>query len=84
MDAFQYRTKGEEDHVERLTALDPSLLASRADRVDVDDRAMCFADPKLCVDLRSLEKANLHYWSNFVRNKPWTVWKRDTRLLFSV
>lgn len=37
-------------------------------RKDVDDWARSFAKPRLCFNFCYLEKANLQYWSSFVRN----------------
>lgn len=71
MDAFQNRTQDEKVCVERLNALDPSLVASEAAENDVDDGAMCLAKSQLCIDFRYLEKANLQYWSNLTSNERW-------------
>lgn len=68
MDVTRYRTRGEDEYMRRLTALDPSLVASWAGRIDIDDRALCFERPQFCVDFRYLAKGSLHFESNFVRN----------------
>lgn len=71
MDALQCRSKGGEEYVGRLAALDLSLVASWVGQSasDFGDRVMCFARPRLCINLRYLEKANSHFWPNFVRNE---------------
>lgn len=69
MGAFEYRTEGEDKYMERVTALDPLLVASWVGRSNVDDKAIYFAKPQLCVYFRYLEKADLHYWTKLIRNK---------------
>lgn len=59
MDAFQYRTDGGRDNVERLAALDLSLVVSWASRSDVDEKVMCFLRPQLSVDFRLLKRVSL-------------------------
>lgn len=47
--------------MERLTALNDSLIESWVDVVDVDDLHLCFRKPQLCMDFRLAEKAVLLY-----------------------
>lgn len=69
LDTFQYRSHAKKEYVEWLVALDPPLVASRVGQRDVDDRALGFVKPQMCVDLCYLEKANSQYWSSLVCNK---------------
>lgn len=68
LDVFQYGTRGEETYVRRLAALDPSLVASRVCRIDIDDGTLYFVKLQLCVDFHYLDNGSSHYCSNFVRN----------------
>ena len=69
MDLFQYRTQGEIDYVRNLANIGPELIEEWRGQVDVDDRALCYAKPQLCVEFRFLEKGGSIYWNNYVRNE---------------
>lgn len=56
----------ERGYVKQLAALDLSLDASWAVRIDVDDRAMCFPREQLHVDFWFLEKGFCQNWLNFI------------------
>lgn len=82
MDAFQYRTEGEEKYAARLAALEPSLVKSCAGRNDVDDRATSLAEPHFCVDFRHLEMAIRT--TGRVSNATYVGLERQRGLLFCI
>lgn len=69
VDAFQYRKLGELKYVARLIALDKCLIAFWADLIDVDNRALCFTEPQLCVNLRFINKSSFLCWTSSVHHE---------------
>lgn len=69
MDASRYHSVREIEYVTLLAALNRSLIASRANVINVDDHALCFSKPQPCVDFRFSEKLGLAYRSNYVCNE---------------
>lgn len=53
--------------MEGLSALDPFLVASCVGGNDVDDSALCFTKPQLCVDFHYLGKASSHHRTRLIR-----------------